>query len=391
LKNRKPCECLNEKIPWNSWTMEALEVQLSKAALLLERVDQGFTQIIRDQSETHLMSSLKKELTPEKLDADSDTSLADHEREKLHQQQLMKQIQEMQQTAFSQEEMEADVSMASMDGTKQEPSPNHSEAMINIVMKRKSVMDRQKEIQTRMEDLKATLSLMKDMASADLKMHDDETEGDMPGNVMEVEMRKQISLMQKDSKLLDVELENIALQERKLLEGSSMPAEKPFCSPLVLSPMVQRKRRSVEPEGLPGMQRSLSIEFQRMMMEIGKPGSMESLYHGSESGKSESGRSESESESAKGSLMNLLPKGGRIDPDLVLDPISAMHSTIANMKEDDLSQPLVRQLDFLSHCLDAVAAQIQCLQMRERFAIEEEDEEDVICSQCKQELPKDAF
>ena len=289
-----------------------------EAALLLERVDQGFTQIIRDQSETHLMSSLKKELTPEKLDADSDTSLADHEREKLHQQQLMKQIQEMQQTAFSQEEMEADVSMASMDGTKQEPSPNHSEAMVNIVMKRKSVMDRQKEIQTRMEDLKATLSLMKDMASADLKMHDDETEGDMPGNVMEAEMRKQISLMQKDSKLLDVELENIALQERKLLEGSSMPAEKPFCSPLVLSPMVQRKRRSCEPEGLPGMQRSLSIEFQRMMMEIGKPGSMESLYHGSESGKSESGRSESESESAKGSLMNVLPKGGRIDPDLVV-------------------------------------------------------------------------
>jgi len=40
------------------------------------------------------MSSLKKELTPEKLD--SDTSLAEHESEKLQQQQLMRQIQEMQ-------------------------------------------------------------------------------------------------------------------------------------------------------------------------------------------------------------------------------------------------------------------------------------------------------
>lgn len=344
-----------------------------EAALLLERVDQGFTQIIRDQSETHLMSSLKKELTPEKLDADSDTSLADHEREKLHQQQLMKQIQEMQQTAFSQEDMEVDAPMACMDGTKQEQVPNHSEAMISIVMRRKSVMDRQKEIQTRMEELKATLKLMKDMASADLS---DELEGDMPQNVMEVEMRKQISLMQKDSKLLDVELENIALQERKLLEGSSLPAEKPSLQSPTVSPSLHRKSRSFEPEGLPGMQRSLSIEFQRMMMEIGKPGSMESLYHGSESGRSESGRSEPESESGKGSLMNLLPKDGRIDPDLVLDPISAMRTTIANMREDDLPQPLVRQLDFLSHCLDAVAAQILHLQMRDKFAIKEEDEED---------------
>merc|ERR1712126_84618 len=106
-----------------------------------------------------------------------------------------------------------------------------------------------------------TLKLMKDMASADLS---DELEGDMPQNVMEVEMRKQISLMQKDSKLLDVELENIALQERKLLEGSSLPAEKPSLqSPTALSPTLHRKRRSCELEGLPGMQRSLSIEFQR--------------------------------------------------------------------------------------------------------------------------------
>lgn len=74
--------------------------------------------------------------------------------------------------------------------------------------------------------------------------------------------------------------------------------------------------------------------------------------------------------------MNLLPKDGRIDPDLVLDPISAMRTTIANMREDDLPQPLVRQLDFLSHCLDAVAAQILHFQMRDKFAIKEEDEED---------------
>merc|ERR1712142_677503 len=65
-----------------------------EAALLLERVDQGFTQIITDQSESHLMTSLKKELTPEKLE--SDTSLEEHEREKMHQPQLMRQILEMQ-------------------------------------------------------------------------------------------------------------------------------------------------------------------------------------------------------------------------------------------------------------------------------------------------------
>merc|ERR1712142_1449110 len=65
-----------------------------EAALLLERVDQGFTQIITDQSESHLMSSLKKELTPEKLE--SETSLEEHEREKMHQPQLMRQILEMQ-------------------------------------------------------------------------------------------------------------------------------------------------------------------------------------------------------------------------------------------------------------------------------------------------------
>merc|ERR1719173_258045 len=51
-----------------------------EAALLLERVDQGLTQIITDQSETHLMSSLQREFTPDRLE--SDTSLADHEREK---------------------------------------------------------------------------------------------------------------------------------------------------------------------------------------------------------------------------------------------------------------------------------------------------------------------
>merc|ERR1719167_932307 len=68
-----------------------------EAALLLERVDQGFTQIITDQSESHLMTSLKKELTPESLD--SDTTLAEHEKEKLHQQELIRQIQEMQHTA----------------------------------------------------------------------------------------------------------------------------------------------------------------------------------------------------------------------------------------------------------------------------------------------------
>jgi len=65
-----------------------------EAALLLERVDQGFTQIITDQSESHLMTSLKKELTPEKLE--SDTSLEEHERERMHQPQLMRQILEMQ-------------------------------------------------------------------------------------------------------------------------------------------------------------------------------------------------------------------------------------------------------------------------------------------------------
>merc|ERR1712168_1621161 len=107
-----------------------------EAALLLERVDQGFTQIITDQSETHLMTSLKKELTPDRFEAD--TSLADHEREKMHQQQLIRQIQEMQDTAVLHEGMEADELIASLDKDHQNEKEkqmrllDQSQAMINI-------------------------------------------------------------------------------------------------------------------------------------------------------------------------------------------------------------------------------------------------------------------
>merc|ERR1719193_2759295 len=126
-----------------------------EAALLLERVDQGFTQIITDQSESHLMSSLKKELTPDRLD--SDTSLAEHEKEKLHQQELIRQIQEMQHTAVLQEEKEKQIRLQ-----------DQSQAMINIELMRKSVMKRQEEIQMQMEQLTKTLNLKKELATSEL-------------------------------------------------------------------------------------------------------------------------------------------------------------------------------------------------------------------------------
>merc|ERR1719369_2579991 len=134
-----------------------------EAALLLERVDQGLTQIITDQSETHLMSSLQKEFTPDRLE--SDTSLADHEREKMHQQQLIRQIQEMQDTAVLHEGMEADELIASLDKDHQNEKEkqmrllDQSQAMINIELMRKSVMKRQEDIHNQMEEIMSALSL----------------------------------------------------------------------------------------------------------------------------------------------------------------------------------------------------------------------------------------
>merc|ERR1712168_864009 len=128
-----------------------------EAALLLERVDQGFTQIITDQSESHLMSSLKKELTPDRLD--SDTSLAEHEKEKMHQQQLIRQIQEMQDTASPHEQIEMVECIAVLDEEhkqeKEEPLKfqNQSQAIINIELMRKSVLKRQADIQIQMDEI----------------------------------------------------------------------------------------------------------------------------------------------------------------------------------------------------------------------------------------------
>lgn len=199
-----------------------------EAALLLERVDQGFTQIITDQSETYLMSSLKKELTPDRLE--SDTSLAEHEREKIHQQQLIRQIQEMQDTAVLHEQMEADERIASLDEEhKQEKEKqlrlqDQSQAMINIELMRKSVLKRQEDIQIQMEQIMKALNLKQSLATAEITGIKDDPVSDREWvkehqQVMEhqSEMMRQISLMQQDVKLIDVELGNIALKEEKVL------------------------------------------------------------------------------------------------------------------------------------------------------------------------------
>jgi hypothetical protein len=362
-----------------------------EAALLLERVDQGFTQIITDQSESHLMSSLKKELTPDRLD--SDTSLAEHEKEKLHQQELIRQIQEMQHTAVHQEEMETDELIAALDEEhklekeKQIHLQDQSQAMLNIELMRKSVMQRQEEIQMEMEQ---TLNLQKDLATSELTgpIHDRQW---VQAHQLEVqhqsELKKKISLMQQDSKLLDVELENIALQEKKILDVSpdlvSDPGLKKPIDVLLEQPVVHRMKRAnvtqQKGEGLSQIEtdfemqgidlnqqlRRLSVEYQKLMWEVEKQTSMESLSEDVQKGTEEKSAQEVED-----IFVNLLPKGGRIDPEMAFEPIAAMRRTIANMKEEVSGQQLVMQMDFMSNCLDAVETQINHLKTEKKIIVD---------------------
>jgi len=418
-----------------------------EAALLLERVDQGFTQIITDQSESHLMTSLKKELTPESLD--SDTTLAEHEREKLHQQQLIRQIQEMQDPAVLQEQMEAYELLASLDKEhriereKQAQLQDQSQAMINIELKRKNVIERQEDIKQQMEHLTKTLNLQRELATAELMDIQDDPMEDKQWvqehqQVMEHELMKRISLMQQDSKLLDVELENIARQEQKLLQKSPEPEKEPIealsehelmkqtslmqqdsklmhaeleniahqepkllqKSPepekkpievLLDQTVVLRKKRSVETGSkeqgwaeetdIDQQLRLLSFEFQRMMWEVEKQTFMESGQVDVDKGI----EAESEKETA---FEDILPKGGRIDPAIAFEPIAAMRRTITNVRKADHSNKLVLQLNFLSNCLDTVESQIRHLKMT-RISTKETAVEEGVCKECKQELPKE--
>jgi len=202
-----------------------------EAALLLERVDQGFTQIITDQSETHLMTSLKKELTPDRFEAD--TSLAEHEREKMHQQQLIRQIQEMQDTASPHEQIEMVECIAVLDEEhkqeKEEPLKlqDQSQAIINIELMRKSVLKRQADIQIQMDEIMKALSLTQSFATSelmDVKESVDEREWVKEHQqVMDHQsaMRRQIGLMQQDINMIDVELKNIALKEERVFKNYS--------------------------------------------------------------------------------------------------------------------------------------------------------------------------
>jgi len=247
-----------------------------EAALLLERVDQGLTQIITDQSETHLMSSLQKEFTPDRLE--SDTSLADHEREKMHQQQLIRQIQEMQDTAVLHEGMEADELIASLDKDHQNEKEkqmrllDQSQAMINIELMRKSVMKRQEDIHNQMEEIMSALSLrqteIKNESIDDNKRVEYQQSMDH-----QCEMMQQIS---QDTKLIDVELGNIAAHEQRVL-GECQQAQ--------------------------------NLDSQLRLSSV-------------------------------------------------LRPIAALRKTIAELKQTEEAQSLMKQLDFMSSCLDAVQVQI---------------------------------
>merc|ERR1712002_416979 len=176
---------------------------------------------------------------------------------------------------------------------------DQSQAMLNIELMRKSVMQRQEEIQMEMEQ---TLNLQKDLAISELTgpIHDRQW---VQAHQLEVqhqsELKKKISLMQQDSKLLDVELENIALQEKRILDVSpdlvSDPGLKKPIDVLLEQPVVHRMKRvnvqSQCPKGLSQIEtdfemqgvdlnqqlRRLSVEYQKLMWEVEKQTSMESL------------------------------------------------------------------------------------------------------------------
>jgi len=244
-----------------------------------------------------------------------------------------------------------------------------------------------------------TLNLPQGLEASELTEVQSDSIGDREQVVQQQsELMKQISLMQQDSKLLDVELENIALQEKKLLERSPDLSTRKPVDVLLEQPVVHRKKRSIEFEskgqGLSdvdvqtesidlGQQlRRLSVEYQKMMWEVGKQSSMESLPANIQKGAEEGAIDEQDI------FVNLLPKGGRINPEMAIEPIAAMRRTISNMREELHAQQLVMQLNFMSNCLDTMESQMQHLRMKKKISIEPSLEEGV-CKECKQEIPKE--
>jgi len=368
-----------------------------EAALLLERVDQGFTQIITDQSESHLMKSLEKELTP---DREYDTTLAEHEREKVHQQELMRQIQELQHDALLQEESKTDELIATLDEEhriakeRQAHLQDQVQALMDIEITKQSVLKRQDDLKTQMEQVKQSLNLKQEEAmSSFIGMENNQAVMDSH-RVQEyerlqedqIDLMKQISLMQQDGELLNKELQNIELQEQKMKDSSEAaaldPSSRKPIEVLLEEPVVRRRKQSnlnQKPEGLSEAEmelemqsqdlnqqlRRLSVEYQKLMWDVEKQTSMESLTVELQEKDEQKGSQESSE-----ILMNLLPKGGRVDPDLAFEPIIAMRRTIVNMKEDVHNQKLIKQLDFMSSCIDAVEAQMNHLKTEKKIVME---------------------
>jgi len=246
-----------------------------EAALLLERVDQGFTQIITDSSEVGLMTSLHRELTPEKQ------TLAEHERDKIEQPELMRQIQEKQPS------VELDDKHAS--------EQNQMEEQIEAMLKK--------------EDLrkKSTETLPSDEVFDGRKAI--EVLQEQPVIVRRKRSEKYIELVQPD------------IEEAQLVS----------------------QRSDFEQE-----LRRLSVEYQKLMWESEKQSSMETLAMAEEE------------TIAQGDeiLVNLLPKGGRVDPDMEFEPIAAMKKTITRMKEETTNQQVLKQLSFLNSCVQAIETKI---------------------------------
>merc|ERR1719219_2672385 len=91
-----------------------------------------------------------------------------------------------------------------------------------------------------------TLNLPQGLEASELTEVQSDSIGDRVQVVQQQsELMKQISLMQQDSKLLDVELENIALQEKKLLERSPDLSTRKPVDVLLEQPVVTERREAL--------------------------------------------------------------------------------------------------------------------------------------------------
>jgi len=441
-----------------------------EAAVLLERVDQGFTQIIRDQSESNLITSLSKELTPDR----QDTTLEEHESERMHQRELIEQIQEMQETTLLQEQIKQDEVIASLDKEhrqekqKQMLLQDRTESMLSIEAMRESVLKRQGEIEKQMEQIQNTEYLKQELFTGEITggiQSDQAAEGDWVEEhhrAMEhqSQMMEQISIMQEESRLLELELEDIAKRESNLLLqtqtthgtvhqvgweergkktsdedlqlGASAsthfvagPSRKPI-DVLLQQPVVHRRKRGVDKEmqtssfskemqqieltqqitqaelelemqtlDLDQQLRRLSVEYQKLMWETEKKGSVDSLQ--AVPGSLTQEVVEEEPRPSDDILLNLLPKGGRIDAEMAFEPIEAMKKTLLAtredmkkeaLKDDAQNQQSLKQLNFLCSCVDAVEAQLMQMKTERKFLSELTKQKNT-CVECKQPLEEE--